>query len=88
MVSGIMCTAVTASPAVLRFIILHKYFRLPKLKEWIDKNDPGAPLVPFSGVLESKLFEMDAEEKKAFLKEHNITRYTLKYFQSHFYFSI
>ncbi|KOB68179.1 GTP binding protein [Operophtera brumata] len=22
---------------------------LPKLKEWIDKNDPGAPLIPFSG---------------------------------------
>uniref|UniRef100_A0A2A4JT26 Obg-like ATPase 1 n=2 Tax=Endopterygota TaxID=33392 RepID=A0A2A4JT26_HELVI len=46
---------------------------LPKLKEWIDKNDPGAPLIPFSGVLEMKLFEMDPTEKQAFLKEHNIT---------------
>ncbi|KAL4714159.1 hypothetical protein ACJJTC_008513 [Scirpophaga incertulas] len=46
---------------------------LPKLKEWIDKNDPGAPLIPFSGVLETKLLEMDPAEKQAFLKEHNIT---------------
>ncbi|CAG4908911.1 unnamed protein product [Colias eurytheme] len=45
---------------------------LPKLKEWIDKNDPGAPLIPFSGVLETKLLDMDAEEKQAFLKEHGI----------------
>ncbi|CAH2074265.1 unnamed protein product, partial [Iphiclides podalirius] len=47
--------------------------RLPKLKEWIDKNDPGAPLIPFSGVLESKLMDMDATEKQIFLKEHNVT---------------
>ncbi|CAG5012419.1 unnamed protein product [Parnassius apollo] len=46
---------------------------LPKLKEWIDKNDPGAPLIPFSGVLESKLMDMDPAEKQAYLKEHNIT---------------
>ncbi|KAI5636294.1 50S ribosome-binding GTPase domain-containing protein [Phthorimaea operculella] len=46
---------------------------LPKLKEWIDKNDPGAPLIPFSGVFEAKLMDMDPEERKAFLKEHNIT---------------
>ncbi|XP_039746994.1 adenylate kinase 9 isoform X2 [Pararge aegeria] len=46
---------------------------LPKLKEWIDKNDPGAPLIPFSGVLESKLMEMEPDEKQKFLKENNIT---------------
>lgn len=46
---------------------------LPKLKEWIDKNDPGAPLIPFSGALESKLLDMDPEERKQFLKENNIT---------------
>ncbi|XP_059054415.1 adenylate kinase 9 [Achroia grisella] len=46
---------------------------LPKLKEWIDKNDPGAPLIPFSGALETKLFDMEAAEKQAFLKEQNIT---------------
>ncbi|CAH2086654.1 unnamed protein product [Euphydryas editha] len=46
---------------------------LPKLKEWIDKNDPGAPLIPFSGVLESKLIEMEPDEKQKFLKDNNIT---------------
>ncbi|CAH4032163.1 unnamed protein product [Pieris brassicae] len=46
---------------------------LPKLKEWIDKNDPGAPLIPFSGVFESKLLDMDPEERQAFLKEQNVT---------------
>lgn len=50
------------------------FLRLPKLKEWIDKNDPGAPLIPFSGVLESKLLDMDPTERQAYLKEHNITR--------------
>ncbi|CAG9096429.1 unnamed protein product [Plutella xylostella] len=46
---------------------------LPKLKEWIDKNDPGAALIPFSGVLEYKLMDMDAPERAAYLKENNIT---------------
>ncbi|CAG9585625.1 unnamed protein product [Danaus chrysippus] len=46
---------------------------LPKLKEWIDKNDPGAPLIPFSGALESKLMDMEPDEKEKFLKENNIT---------------
>ncbi|KAH9637747.1 hypothetical protein HF086_009415 [Spodoptera exigua] len=46
---------------------------LPKLKEWIDKNDPGAPLIPFSGTLEMKLLEMEPAERQAFLKENNLT---------------
>ncbi|CAB3234513.1 unnamed protein product [Arctia plantaginis] len=46
---------------------------LPKLKEWIDKNDPGAPLIPFSGAFETKLVEMDATERQAFLKENNLS---------------
>ncbi|KAK9512980.1 hypothetical protein O3M35_001278 [Rhynocoris fuscipes] len=46
---------------------------LPKIKEWIDKNDPGAIIIPFSGVLENKLSEMDEAEKKAYLEEHKIT---------------
>ncbi|OWR45223.1 GTPase [Danaus plexippus plexippus] len=46
---------------------------LPKLKEWIDKNDPGAPLIPFSGALESKLLDMEPDEREKFLKENNIT---------------
>jgi len=28
---------------------------LPKIKEYIDKNDPGATVIPFSGTFEQKL---------------------------------
>merc|ERR1712032_1034863 len=38
---------------------------LPKIKEYIDKNDPGATVIPFSGTFEQKLmdFETDDETK-------------------------
>lgn len=58
---------------LLFFICIDTYFflsRLPKLKEWIDKNDPGAPLIPFSGVYESKLLDMDPQEREAFIKDN------------------
>ncbi|XP_066940827.1 obg-like ATPase 1 isoform X2 [Macrobrachium rosenbergii] len=45
---------------------------LMKIKEWIDTNDPGAMLIPFSGVLEAALFDMDGEAKEAFLKEKGV----------------
>lgn len=39
---------------------------LPKIKEWVDKNDPGSQIIPFSGAFELKLADMedDAERKK------------------------
>jgi len=43
----------------------------------VDKNDPGAMIIPFSGTFESKIFDMNEEEKRSFLKEQNATRYTL-----------
>lgn len=46
---------------------------LVKIKEWVDANDPGAVAIPFSGALESKLFEMPDDEKQAFLDQHKIT---------------
>lgn len=46
---------------------------LVKIKEWIDTNDPGAVLIPFSGVLELKLAEMEPEEREKYLKENNLT---------------
>jgi len=47
---------------------------LVKIKEWIDENDKGSTLIPFSGVLESKLLlEMTPEEGEAYLKENKIT---------------
>lgn len=42
---------------------------LLKIKEYIDKNDPGAILVPFSGTFESKLIDMDTEDRQKYLKE-------------------
>ena len=43
---------------------------LPKIKEYVDKNDPGATIIPFSGAFELKLMELETEEeKKAYLEE-------------------
>merc|ERR550539_145665 len=42
---------------------------LPKIKEFVDKNDPGAMVIPFSGAFEAKLMEMDEEEGKAYKEE-------------------
>jgi obg-like ATPase 1 len=37
---------------------------LPKIKAWIDTNNPGDPLIPFSVALEERLALMTSEEKK------------------------
>jgi len=43
---------------------------LPKIKEYIDKNDPGAMIIPISGAFEQKLMDMETdEERKAFIEE-------------------
>ena len=49
-------------------------FRLPKIKEFVDKNDPGAMIIPFSGAFEAKFLEMDEEARKAFCEETKCTR--------------
>ncbi|KAI0059207.1 hypothetical protein BV25DRAFT_1962549 [Artomyces pyxidatus] len=36
---------------------------LPKIKGWIDANNPGDPLIPFSVALEERLAPLSAEEK-------------------------
>lgn len=46
---------------------------LPKIKEWVDKNDPGATMIPLSCALELKLSEMPEDGRQAYLKEHGIT---------------
>ena len=33
---------------------------LPKIKEYVDENDPGAMIIPFSGAFEAKLLEIQA----------------------------
>jgi len=39
---------------------------LSKIIAWIGENDPGALAIPFSGILENKLFEMTEEEAAAY----------------------
>ncbi|XP_071516315.1 obg-like ATPase 1 [Panulirus ornatus] len=46
---------------------------LMKIKEWIDANDPGAILIPFTGVFELKLVDMEPEAKSQFLQESYVT---------------
>lgn len=38
---------------------------LPKIKAWIDENNPGDALIPFSVALEERLVKMSDEEKVA-----------------------
>lgn len=37
--------------------------RLPKIKAWIDENNPGDLLIPFSVALEERLAPLGDEEK-------------------------
>jgi len=43
---------------------------LGKIKEWIDTNDTGAMLIPFSGALELKLADMEPEAREQYLKDN------------------
>lgn len=44
---------------------------LVKIKEWVDKNDPGAVIIPFSGAFEQKHAEIeDPIMKQQFLDEN------------------
>ena len=40
----------------------------PQIFEWV-KEHGGEPIIPFSGILESKIFDMPDDEKAAYLKE-------------------
>ncbi|XP_039959574.1 obg-like ATPase 1 isoform X1 [Bactrocera neohumeralis] len=42
---------------------------LPKIKEWVDKHDPGAVIIPFSGAFEHTLAEKDDLERKEYEEE-------------------
>ena len=49
---------------------------LIKIKEWVDKYDPSALVIPFSGALELRLQELSAEERQKYL-EANMTQSAL-----------
>lgn len=51
---------------------------LIKIKEWVDKNDPGAIIIPFSGVFENKIIEMEEPERKKYMEEVQATRLIIK----------
>jgi len=55
----------TDSSYVPTFLILTLLHRLPKIKGWIDANNPGDPLIPFSVALEERLAPLSEEEKEA-----------------------
>lgn len=66
----------TAKPVIYLVNLSEKdYIRkknkwLMKIKEWVDANDPGAQVIPFSCALESTLVDMQTdEEREAYLKE-------------------
>ncbi|KAG8692571.1 hypothetical protein FRC09_011107 [Ceratobasidium sp. 395] len=46
---------------------------LPKIKAWIDANNPGDPLIPFSVALEERLAPLSDEEQKEAEKEAGAT---------------
>jgi len=47
---------------------------LPKIKEYVDKHDPGAVIIPISGAFEQKLMELETEEeRKAYQEETKCT---------------
>jgi len=47
---------------------------LPKIKEYVDKHDPGAMIIPISGAFEQKLLEFESDEdRKAYETETKCT---------------
>jgi len=42
---------------------------LAKIKAWIDENDPGAQLIPYSAIFESKSVEMEPDEFEKYCQE-------------------
>lgn len=58
------CVCVCPPTLVNDIIYTLMMYRLPKIKAWIDENNPGDPLIPFSVALEERLAQLSAEEKK------------------------
>lgn len=46
---------------------------LPKIKEWVDANNGGDLIIPFSVALEERLSRMSEEEQKAELEKIGAT---------------
>lgn len=59
---------------------------LIKIKEFVDKNDPGAIIIPFSGVFENKIIEMEEPERKKYMEEVQATRLVFFHIKNHKHF--
>merc|ERR1711992_515860 len=71
---------ITAKPMIYLVNLSEKDFIrkknkwLPKIKEYVDKHDPGATIILISGAFEQKLMEMESEEeRKAYVEETKCT---------------
>jgi len=65
-------------------IIRKKNKWLVKIKQWIDENDPGAQLIPFSAALEQKKFDDGAEDFAKFCEENKVASVLPKIIKSGF----
>lgn len=80
----------TAKPMVYLVNLSEKdYIRkknkwLLKIKQWIDENDPGAQLIPFSGVFEQKAFDLGEEEFAKYCEEMKVQSVLPKIIKSGF----
>jgi len=57
---------------------------LLKIKQWIDQNDPGAMLIPFSGVFELKAVDLSEEDFIKYCEEVKATSVLPKIIKSGF----
>jgi len=80
----------TAKPMVYLVNLSEKdYIRkknkwLIKIKQWIDENDPGAQLIPFSGVFELKAFDLSPEDFAKYCEEVKVQSVLPKIIKSGF----
>lgn len=49
---------VRATYSINKHLCFQKNKYLPKIKEWVDTNDEGGVLIPFSGIFELKTIEV------------------------------
>lgn len=70
----------TAKPAIYLVNLSENDFKrkknkwLAKIKDWVDKHDPGALIIPFSAAFELKLAEMETDdERKKYQEDEKCT---------------
>lgn len=69
-----LITNTLSSSAAAVFLSFFLSTRLVKIKDWIDRHDPGALVIPFSGGLENKLQDMSEGEMQKYYTEHKTRR--------------